>query len=298
MHKQFRTIGLVGKFQDHSIGPHFRELASVVHRLGLSLVVESESTEHMVSSGLPYRVAVLKQLGQDCDLVIALGGDGTLLGAARSLCFSNVPLLGVNLGRLGFLAATTLDQIKSVLPGILDGDYLVDRRMLLLSQIWREGQCLFHDIPALNDVIVHKANFTRMIEFETHINDDFVYRQRSDGLIVSTPTGSTAYAMSAGGPIIEPGLGVILLVPICPHTLNNRPLVIADSAVLRICVNETRKNPAQVSFDGQRTIELHNADQIHIRRAACQATFLHPKGGSHYQLLRQKLHWAEQLVDS
>lgn len=293
----FKTIGLMGKYQDPSSGPCLHKLARVIHELDLDLILETESASYLDHNAPTHRVMPRDQMGQICDLIIVLGGDGTLLGAARTFCFFGVPLLGINMGRLGFLANVSLQEIETVLPEMLAGQYEVDQRTLLLGSIWREGHYVLSNAPALNDIVVHKGNFARMVEFDTYINDTFAFKLRSDGLIVSTPTGSTAYALSAGGPIMHPGLGAMLLVPICPHTMSNRPLVIPDTSMVRICINDLRHNPAQVSFDGHSTINLCESDQIHIARSPCSASFIHPLGSDHYQLLRQKLHWAEQIGD-
>lgn len=292
----FNRIGLIGKYRDFSIGEQFLQLSQIVHDLGAELVIESESAPYLATSTIPFSaVDTLEQMGPLCDLVIVLGGDGTMLGAARSLGRFDVPLLGVNIGRVGFLTDIPFEQINHTLPEILHGDYSTDRRSLVSGGIWRDNTCIW-EAPAFNDIVIHKASFARIIEFDIYIDDDFVYKQRSDGLIIATPTGSTAYALSVGGPLLDPGLAALVLVPISPHTLSNRPLVISDQVRLKVRIADGR-HPAQVSFDGHKTINLHPADEVRMQRADFCATLIHPRGSNHYQVMRKKLHWAEQLGD-
>ena len=178
---QFKRIGLIGKYRDFSIGEQFMQLAQIVHDLGVDLVIESDSAPHLTASTIPFTaVESLDEMGQHCDLVIILGGDGTMLGAARSLGRFDVPLLGINLGRVGFLTDIPFEQVDRILPGILHGAYLSDRRSLVSGSIWRDNTCIW-EAPAFNDIVIHKANFARIIEFDIYIDDDFVYKQRSDG---------------------------------------------------------------------------------------------------------------------
>ena len=231
----------------------------------------------------------LSELGQDCDFAIVVGGDGTLLHSARELVDAEVPLLGINLGRLGFLVDISPEHMCDMLGAILDGEYELGERMLL--------RCDIDDQPpqlALNDVVLHKWNIARMIEYETWVNDDFVDAQRSDGLIVSTPTGSTAYALSGGGPLLSPELDAIALVPICPHTLSNRPIVVHGRSLIRVRVSgKTEPEHVRLTCDGQAILPVVPGEDIRIRRHDKALRLLHPAGHDHFRILRTKLGWGE-----
>ncbi|WP_462321970.1 NAD(+) kinase [Halochromatium sp.] len=226
-------------------------------------------------------------LGERCDLVLVVGGDGTFLHAARMLAEYDVALVGINLGRLGFLVDILPDEIEPRLEQILSGAYDADTRILLDARIG--GQ----ETPerALNDVVVHKWNSVRMIEFETYIDGQFVNAQRSDGLIVATPTGSTAYALSGGGPLLNPRLDALLLVPICPHTLSNRPLVVPGGSRIEIRICDLEPEQVRLTCDGQVDLPLEDAGVIQIERSRRRVRLLHPRDHDHYRILRAKLGW-------
>lgn len=234
--------------------------------------------------GLP-----VASLGQRCDLAIVIGGDGTLLHSARELVDSGIPLLGINLGRLGFLVDISPDSMCDMLEAVFNGDYEQEERMLLRCSI--RGQ---QDQLALNDVVLHKWNMARMIEYETWVNNGFLGAQRSDGLIVSTPTGSTAYALSGGGPLLSPGLDAMTLVPICPHTLSNRPIVVSGNSQITIRISgRTDPDHVRVTCDGQASLQAPAGVDIVVRRHNTALRLLHPAGHDHYQILRTKLGWGE-----
>jgi NAD+ kinase len=227
-------------------------------------------------------------MGQFCDLAITVGGDGTLLGAARALADSGIPLLGINLGRLGFLADLPTEAIETCLAPILAGEFDAEERFLLAARVNGDPPLL-----ALNDVVIHKWNTARMIELETLIDGIFVNRQRGDGIIVATPTGSTAYALSGGGPLIHPALDAIALVPICPHTLSNRPLVVGGHSHIEIRADSAHdQGHVIVTCDGQADVFLTAESSVQIERAPHPIRLLHPKGHDHFQILRAKLGWA------
>jgi NAD+ kinase len=232
------------------------------------------------------------ELAKRSDLVITIGGDGTILNAARSIADENVPLVGINIGRLGFLADISPNDFETALDKILDGDYLKAERFMLSASVLRDDKVLFSS-DALNDVVMHVRDVARMIDFETRVNGQFVNHQRADGLIVATPTGSTAYALSSGGPILHAGLQAIALVPICPHTLSNRPLVVKADAVIEIIVGDNLHAIAQITCDGQASHEIAYGDVIKIQRKEKSLTLLHPPGHSYFEILRAKLHWNE-----
>ena len=215
-----------------------------------------------------------------------------MLNAARSLADKNVPLIGINIGRLGFLADVSPDEIDTVLDDILSGKHIKEERFLLEAKVTRNNKVLFSG-DAFNDVVVHVRDVARMIEFETRINGQFVNHQRADGLIISTPTGSTAYALSSGGPILQSNLDAIALVPICPHTLSSRPLVINSNAEVELVISETNQAIAQVTCDGQTSFDVENGDRISIKRKQHTITLLHPQGLNNFDILRAKLHWSE-----
>lgn len=231
--------------------------------------------------------APLAELAENCDLAVVVGGDGTLLSAARQLAEHNIPLLGVNLGRLGFLVDISPSDILECVSAVLDGKFDEEHRFLLDTRVGNQPPAL-----AFNDVVLHKWNIARMIEFETWIDGRFVYTQRSDGLIISTPTGSTAYALSGGGPLLAPGLDAITLVPICPHTLSNRPIVIDAASEIEISVcGHTDPNDVRITCDGATSLMISNGDNLRVSRYETPVRLLHPVGHDHYDVLRVKLGW-------
>ena len=232
--------------------------------------------------------------GHWADLFIVIGGDGTLLGAARELVRFNTPLLGINRGRLGFLTDIMPAQLEQDLTAVFSGHYLQEERFLLHAMIERDGEIIDQG-TALNDVVLHSGPSIRMLEFDLLIDQHFVYRQRSDGLIVSTPTGSTAYALSAGGPIMQPGLEAIALVPMFPHSLSSRPLLVSDDAKIRIDTNPSTDQTPSVSCDAQVHLELQAGDRLLIEKHHHKLHLLHPSHHNYYETCRTKLGWGSRL---
>jgi NAD+ kinase len=228
-----------------------------------------------------------------CDLTIAIGGDGTLLSASRALAGTDMPIVGVNVGRLGFLADVTLNNLEQQLGEILDGRYRDDRRFMLQATILEQSKV--PDI-AMNDVVIHAHQNLHMIEFETYINGKFLNSQRADGLVIATPTGSTAYAMSAGGPILDVDLDVVVLASVCPHTLSNRPLVVAASNTIEITLSENNITTGMVTCDGRPGQLLRPGDTVRINRHQSQIRLLHLEDHDHYSILRAKLEWGRKLT--
>ena len=283
---QFPTIGVIAKQGDTpAIRLAVARLARYLRQRGPRICFDPLAAA-LAREGEP-RVMTATEMGQHCDLVITVGGDGTLLGAARALASSGVPLLGINLGRLGFLADVSSDAIETCLAAILDGDFDAEERFLLAARVNGNPPVL-----ALNDVVIHKWNTARMIELETRIDGVFVNLQRGDGIIVATPTGSTAYALSGGGPLIHPALDAISLVPICPHTLSNRPLVVAGSSRIAIrAPSRADQGHIIVTCDGQTDVFLTAESRVLIERGPHPIRLLHPKGHDHFGILRAKLGW-------
>lgn len=286
----FERIALVAKSGDNHVADTLFKLAQDLARRGVTVVLDRSAADYFPAPA--HRVLERDALAGQCDLAIVVGGDGTLLHAARSLADTEIPVLGVNLGRLGFLADVSPDETRQRLTEILDGDYQEERRTLLHATHLRDGG-IVNESAALNDVVVHKGDIARMIEIETRIDGCFLNSLRADGLIVSTPTGSTAYALSGGGPILHPTLSAIVLVPICPHTLTNRPIVLDDRSTIEIAVGGTTHVQAQITCDGQINFGLDPGDRIEIRRKERELRLLHPAGHDHFQVMRRKLRWAE-----
>jgi len=234
----------------------------------------------------------LDEMASAMDLAIVIGGDGTMLNIARTLSPHHVPLVGVNQGRLGFLTDLTLDNMQESIAAMLDGKFITEQRLLLSARVLRNDVEIFSGL-AFNEVVVHRSNISSMIEFEVRIDGEYLYNQRADGLIVSTPTGSTAYAMSAGGPILHPSLDVLELVPVCPHTLSNRPIVVKSSSVLEILMH--RIGDIHVRFDSHTSYDLQLHDKIVATRHPEPVCLLHPVGHSYYHTLREKLLWNQTL---
>lgn len=293
MSHTFRTVGLIGKLRDPSVAGRLTQLNQYLQSRKLKVLVEAATAE---SLGLPAADArAIETLSAQIDLAIVIGGDGTILRALRQFAKHGVPTIGINLGRVGFLADISADEMIDEIGKILDGQGETMPRMLLRAQIVRNGKPI-HEALALNDVVITKGELARLIEFETWLGGEFVSSARADGIIVATPTGSTAYALSAGGPILYPNLPAITLVPICPHTLSQRPLVVsADSMVEIVLTGTAPGQQAHVSFDGQTTIALKDNDRVQVSKADIQAELLHPAGRSHFEVLRTKLHWGRKL---
>ncbi|HUV99040.1 MAG TPA: NAD kinase [Gallionella sp.] len=286
----FKNVALIGKHNAPEIGVPLSALAAFLTSRGLTVVVDSLTAAHLKDS--PYQAMSLDEMGRTVDLAIVLGGDGTMLNIARTLSPFNIPLVGVNQGRLGFLTDLTLDNIQDSIAAMLEGKFITEQRLLISARVLRDDVEIF-SASAFNEVVVHRNNVSSMIEFEVRIDGEYLYNQRADGLIVATPTGSTAYAMSSGGPILHPGLDVLELVPVCPHTLSNRPLVVKSSSVVEILLH--RIGDMSVRFDSHTSYELQLHDKIIVTRHPDTACLLHPAGHSYYHTLREKLLWNQTL---
>lgn len=296
MISQFKHIGIVTRPQTPHIQETLHTLVDFLH--GKKLDIYLDEAALLDGSALPEdagRCHILDKgnLGKKCDLVVVLGGDGTFLSVARIIAPYRVPVIGVNQGHLGFLTQVPRENMTPILNGMLSGKYLPEERILLETALIRDGETVTTSL-ALNDVVLSRGGAGQMIEFEVFINKEFVYTQRSDGLIVSTPTGSTAYALAAGGPIMQASLRAFTLVPICPQSMTNRPIAVADTCEINVLV--TKGGDARVHFDGQSFADIHTFDCIKIHRYRHPLRVLHPTDYQYYKTLRQKLHWGEQLV--
>ena len=286
--KGFSRIALVGKYQADGIADHLHELAKLALGRGCEVFIEAETAKNTQINDYPHKK--VEDFAGSIDLAIVLGGDGTMLGIGRQLAGSKVPLVGVNLGRLGYMTDIPIQDVKPVLAEIIAGHYEADERTLLDAVVLRDGKVINRAL-ALNDVVVNRSGISGMVELAVKVNDSFMYNQRSDGLIVSTPTGSTAYALSAGGPILHPRVAGILLVPIAPHALSNRPIVLPQDAKTSIEVISGRE--VIVNFDMQSLTHLQVGDRIDVSQSDKTISLLHPRGHSDYRTLREKLHWNE-----
>ena len=293
MKSEFKTVGLVAKHDDPRVADAVHAIAELVHSRGARILFDAASAAAWPELGASagFEVVDSQAMGARADLVIVVGGDGTFLGAARALCGHDVPLLGVNLGRIGFLADISAAETTERLSEIFGGQYLSERRFLLRARLERSGTTVL-EIDALNEVVAHKRNIARLVSFETWIDGRLVNTQRSDGLIVATPTGSTAYALSGGGPILHPNIDAIVLVPICPHTLSSRPLVVPGQSRVEVILDTSEAREAQLTCDGQGALELLPGDRIVIEQRKPWIRLIHPPGYDHYQTLRTKLKWA------
>ena len=285
---KFKVIGIVTKPQAESVRQTLHALFAYLTRKNCTIILDNKIPD-AINNG-SFESVDRETLGKRCDLVIAVGGDGTILNAARSLAHAHVPLVGINVGRLGFLADISPDELEASLDEILSGSYREEQRFLLEMQVVRDNKVIFEG-DAFNDVVVHIRNIARMLEFETRINDEFVNHQRADGIVVSTPTGSTAYALSSGGPLLHATLEAITLVPISPHTLSSRPLVVDSSSQINILICNTNEGIAQVTCDGHLSTDALVGDHILIKRKDDKVTLLHPKQHNYFEILRAKLHW-------
>ena len=290
MKLSFKTVALIGKYKTPAIAEPLLRLAEFVASKGVVVAVDSLTAEHLGNH--PYRVLSLAEMKGVVDLAIVMGGDGTMLNIARTLAPFEIPLVGVNQGRLGFLTDLSLESMKRSISAMLQGEYVTEKRMLLDVRVLRKNieVCA---ASAFNEMAIHRSNIGSMIECEVRINGEYLYTQRADGLIVSTPTGSTAYALAAGGPIMHPALDVVALVPVCPHTLSNRPIVVSGESEIQILMH--RSGDVHVRFDSHSHFDLQLNDMLVTSRHKDFVHLLHPVGHSYYHTLREKLYWNKSL---
>jgi len=286
MQNSFNTIAIIGKYMTPTALQNMQadlvNLAQHLHSRNINVYIEKNTAQHAPIKG--FKTISLDEVGEIADLAIVMGGDGTMLSVARSLIDADVPLVGINRGRFGFLTDLRAEEMLVAVDRIISGEFSLEPRMLLSSQLIRNGKVL-HANYALNDVVI-KSDL-RLIELEVKINQQFVHKQRSDGLIICTPTGTTAYALSAGGPILHPNLEAITLVPICPHTLSNRPIAVSSSSHIEVCL--VQFDEAQLSFDGQYQMALQIGDKVLVQRAEKPISLLHPNDYCYFDMLRNKL---------
>lgn len=296
MRSLFYRVGIMTRPETPEIEAYLTQLVDFLRTQNITVYIDQACIdEGLLPSEKHHEVTFLSKdnLVQNCDLIIVMGGDGTFLSAARQVAPYRVPLVGINLGHLGFLSQVSCEKMLCQLNEILLGQYLCEECTIVEAQVFRFGEPIFHHL-ALNDVVLSRGLAGKMIEFEVFINQNFVYRQRSDGLIVSTPTGSTAYALAAGGPILQSGLKAFTLVPVCPQSMTNRPIVIGADCEIEILV--TKAEDARVHYDGQIYVDIQTMDHILLRRYRHPVRVIHPLDSEYYRTLRQKLHWGEQLV--
>jgi len=291
MARRFHHAALVGKYQAGGIRPVLEDIAQFLVREGLEVSFEHQTAQN--TGVTDYDALTPEEIGARCDVAVVVGGDGTMLGFARELARYDLPLVGINQGRLGFITDVPIGQFREALAPMLAGDYEEDHRAMLESEVWRDERCIFEGL-SMNDVVVSRGATAGMVELRVDIGDEFIANIRADGLIVASPTGSTAYSLSAGGPILHPGIAGWVLVPIASHTMSNRPIVLPDSGAVRVTVVAGRD--ASANFDMQRLASLLHGDQVRVQRSAHKVRFLHPRGWSYYATLRRKLRWYEGVV--
>lgn len=288
MNYPFKTIALVGKHRNEEIAALIPDLAEFLKELHYEVFIDQLTASYLAVNTC--KTLTLEEIGHQADLAVVMGGDGTMLNIARVLASNDVPLIGINLGRLGFLTDLSTDNMQETLREMLQGQYTTERRMLLYAEVVRDDGSVFNAL-AFNDVVLYRGTSSGMIEFQVSINNEYVCTMRSDGLIVATPNGSTAYALSSGGPILHPSLDLIELVPVCPHTLSNRPIVVGPDASIE--VHMLSSLDSRVYCDSHSNFDLVQSDRIVVRRYPKTVRLLHPVNHSYYRMLREKLSWSE-----
>jgi NAD+ kinase len=286
MSSKFRHVALIGKYQAQGSRSALEDIARFLIEQGCDIALEKDTAQN---TGITeHSILDVAQIGKQCDLGLVVGGDGTMLGIGRQLAQFGVPLVGINQGRLGFITDIAFDDYQTTLTPMLHGNYQEDSRWMMQAEVVRGGESVFN-ATAMNDVVVNRGASAGMVELRVEIDGRFVANQRADGLIIASPTGATAYALSAGGPLMHPSIGGWILAPIAPHTLSNRPIVLSDKGEIAIEIVAGR-DPS-VNFDMQTFASLRHGDRIIVRRSAHQVRFLHPVGWSYFDTLRKKLHW-------
>ena len=291
MKSKFRHVALIGKYHAQGSRSALEGIAQFLGAQGCEVAIEKDTASN---AGITtYPILDVAQIGAQCDLGLVVGGDGTMLGIGRQLAQFGVPLVGINQGRLGFITDIAFEEYQTTLAPILQGHYDEDPRWMMQAKVVRDGHCVFN-ATAMNDVVVNRGASAGMVELRVEVDGRFVANQRADGLIIASPTGSTAYSLSAGGPLLHPSIGGWILVPIAPHNLSNRPIVLSDKG--EIAVEIVAGRDASANFDMQTLTSLLHGDRIIVRRSEHQVRFLHPVGWSYFDTLRKKLHWNEGVA--
>ncbi len=293
MKKPFNIIAIVGKPRNHQAIQTHKELFQWLDAKGYPVLVDERLADILDTIPKKHFTSLI-DIGEKADLAIVVGGDGNMLGAARVLSRFDISVIGVNRGNLGFLTDLNPDEFCSTLENVLQGEYLEEKRFLLETEVYRHGQRKSQN-AALNEAVLHPGKIAHMIEFEVYIDDSFAFSQRSDGLIVSTPTGSTAYSLSGGGPILSPSLNAISLVPMFPHTLSSRPLVVDGERTIKLLVSPDNRGTQEISCDGQISLPVSPGDEVLIYQSPNILRLIHPKNYSYYHVLRNKLGWSSKL---
>ena len=296
MKKEFNVVAIVARRLTDRILESITKIEALLNEMGIQTLLE----EKLLSALKLNRgdgVVTRAELGGVADLVIVVGGDGSILGVSRDLAGSGVPVVGVNRGSLGFLAAIAPGDIEEKFEQILSGDYSIEDHFLLEAQVFRDD-VLVSSSTALNDVVVNPSSMSRMMEFDLLVNEEFVYNQRSDGIIVASPTGSTAYSLSAGGPIMHPRLDAVVVVPMFPHTLTSRPLVVSGDSTVMVRIIDAAEGAPQLSCDSQINLPLEVGDVVKVGKSEEPLNLLYPAGHSFYESCRSKLDWASRLGGS
>jgi NAD+ kinase len=291
MKSQFRHVALIGKYHAQGSRSALEDIANFLGTQGCDVAIEQDTASNTGLTQFP--TLDTAGIGAHCDLALVVGGDGTMLGIGRQLAQFGIPLVGINQGRLGFITDIAFEGYQNTLIPMLRGEYEEDRRWMMQAKVVRDGRCVF-SATAMNDVVVNRGATSGMVELRVEVDGRFVANQRADGLIIASPTGSTAYALSAGGPLLHPSIAGWVLAPIAPHTLSNRPIVLSDSGEIAIEIVAGRD--ASANFDMQSLASLLHGDRITVRRSEHQMRFLHPKGWSYFDTLRKKLHWNEGVA--
>lgn len=288
----YKTVGLIGKPAHEGANKSLNAILQYLKQRDCRILVESKVTSMLLGNG--FESMTLSEIGTQADLAIVVGGDGNMLGAARVLAKHDVAVVGVNRGNLGFLTDINPDDFEAQLDCIFNGECVREQRFILQVEVYRQGEKQSAN-SAVNEVVLHHGKVAHMMEFETYIDDNFVFSQRSDGLIIATPTGSTAYSLSGGGPILTPNLDALTLVPMFPHTLSSRPIVVDANSTVKLKVSIDNTDNLQVSCDSHIVLEVLPGDEIHIRKNEDRLSLVHPKDYNYFNVLRTKLGWGSKL---
>ncbi|WP_438865087.1 NAD(+) kinase [Neptunicella sp.] len=288
----FNTIGVIGKPDDPNSNTCLRSILAYLQQRGCRVIVEQATARQLQGNG--YDVADVLTIGEQADLAIVVGGDGSMLGAARVLARFNVAVVGVNRGNLGFLTDLDPEDFAPQLDNIFAGKCKTEQRFLVETEVYRGGKINSHN-SAVNEAVLHPGKVARMIEFEVYIDDNFVFSQRSDGLIIATPTGSTAYSLSGGGPILTPNLDALVMVPMFPHTLSCRPIVVDANSTICLKISDNNTETLQISCDGHVTLSVLPGDEVRLHKSPDKLSLIHPENYNYFKVLRNKLGWGSKL---